>query len=158
MLITWKESGRTWEEIRNKWFEMTGDRTAVSTLPNRYARLKNHFTIVNDEHNPILLETKQEVEAKFEREKWEVIAGLMKTKGAGEYEGKEVERQYKKLLEFGEELRLLKEEEEAAVVDQLARRGRNGGGSGSGRPTRQKGKKVVRHEESEGEGEGEESD
>jgi hypothetical protein len=37
MLIEWKESGRTWEDIRKKWSEMTGDVTATSTLPNRYS-------------------------------------------------------------------------------------------------------------------------
>lgn len=37
MLIEWKESGRTWDDIRKKWKEMTGDLTATSTLPNRYS-------------------------------------------------------------------------------------------------------------------------
>ena len=37
MLIQLREAGRTWEDIRKKWTEMTADNTATSTLPNRYS-------------------------------------------------------------------------------------------------------------------------
>lgn len=39
-LITLRESGAEWKTIRLRWAEMTGENTATSTLPNRYARLK----------------------------------------------------------------------------------------------------------------------
>ena len=35
MLVRMKEAGRPWSEIRVKWYEMTGQDTAPSTLPNR---------------------------------------------------------------------------------------------------------------------------
>lgn len=34
-LVAMKEAGKSWSEIRTKWFEMTGQETAASTLPNR---------------------------------------------------------------------------------------------------------------------------
>ena len=37
MLIEMRESGRSWEDIRKKWTELTGNNTATSTLPNRYS-------------------------------------------------------------------------------------------------------------------------
>ncbi|KAL9041225.1 MAG: hypothetical protein Q9180_001421 [Flavoplaca navasiana] len=36
MLVRTKEAGRPWSEIRVKWYEMMGQDTAPSTLPNRY--------------------------------------------------------------------------------------------------------------------------
>jgi hypothetical protein len=39
-LISMRESGLDWNPIRAKWLELTGEKTATSTLPNRYARLK----------------------------------------------------------------------------------------------------------------------
>lgn len=39
-LITMREAGNEWKTIRTRWAEMTGEQTATSTLPNRYARLK----------------------------------------------------------------------------------------------------------------------
>lgn len=39
-LITMREGGFEWKAIRARWAELTGENTATSTLPNRYARLK----------------------------------------------------------------------------------------------------------------------
>lgn len=40
-LITLREAGSEWKVIRARWEELTGEQTATSTLPNRYARLKS---------------------------------------------------------------------------------------------------------------------
>jgi hypothetical protein len=37
MLIDMRDSGKSWDEIRKAWENMTGDKTAYSTLPNRYS-------------------------------------------------------------------------------------------------------------------------
>lgn len=39
-LITLRDAGSEWKVIRGRWLELTGEKTATSTLPNRYARLK----------------------------------------------------------------------------------------------------------------------
>lgn len=38
MLIRKRDEGSDWNPIRKEWKEMTGESTATSTLPNRYAR------------------------------------------------------------------------------------------------------------------------
>jgi hypothetical protein len=59
--------------------------TSVSTLPNRYTRLKSNFVIINEEDNARLFEAKQEVEARFEKTKWTEIARLVEDKGGDSY-------------------------------------------------------------------------
>lgn len=39
-LITLRDDGNDWQTIRQRWFDLTGESTGNSTLPNRYARLK----------------------------------------------------------------------------------------------------------------------
>ena len=45
LLVTMKDAGKPWDEIRKMWKEKTGQDTANSTLPNRYARVKVRFLI-----------------------------------------------------------------------------------------------------------------
>lgn len=40
MLVTMKGKGAEWGKIRELWKEMTGQDTAISTLPSRYTRVK----------------------------------------------------------------------------------------------------------------------
>lgn len=40
MLISWRDDKKEWMAIKNEWKRLTGEGTAQSTLPNRYARLK----------------------------------------------------------------------------------------------------------------------
>jgi hypothetical protein len=37
MLVDMRDSRKSWDDIRKAWEEMTGDKTAYSTLPNRYS-------------------------------------------------------------------------------------------------------------------------
>lgn len=40
MLVTMKGKGAEWGNIRESWKEMTGQDTAIGTLPSRYTRVK----------------------------------------------------------------------------------------------------------------------
>jgi len=40
MLISWRDEKKEWGVIKAEWKRLTGEGTAQSTLPNRYARLK----------------------------------------------------------------------------------------------------------------------
>lgn len=40
ILLDWRDEGKEWKDIRAEWKRLTGEAAAVSTLPNRYARLK----------------------------------------------------------------------------------------------------------------------
>lgn len=40
MLIAWRDEKKEWGAIKAEWKRLTGEATAQSTLPNRYARLK----------------------------------------------------------------------------------------------------------------------
>lgn len=40
MLIAWRDGKKDWAPIKAEWLRLTGETTAQSTLPNRYARLK----------------------------------------------------------------------------------------------------------------------
>ena len=51
-----------------------------------------------------MIEAKQEVEAGFEKEKWNLVAQAMKEKGTEEYRPDALARQYKKLMVFAQEL------------------------------------------------------
>ncbi|KAK5175427.1 uncharacterized protein LTR77_000566 [Saxophila tyrrhenica] len=109
MLIDMRDSGASWTDIRKAWEEKVGDATAYSTLPNRYSRLKSNFVVIRESDNPKLIEAKQEVEAEFEREKWGQIAERMVSKGAERYKGDALNRQYKKLMVFAQEMFKAKE-------------------------------------------------
>ncbi|KAG6997677.1 hypothetical protein G7Y79_00038g074360 [Physcia stellaris] len=43
MIVKLKEEGKSWNEIRMKWTEMTGQESKGSSLPNRYIRLIANF-------------------------------------------------------------------------------------------------------------------
>lgn len=43
MLVRMKDKGRSWAGIRKAWEKKTGQKTAASTLPNRYSRLKDNL-------------------------------------------------------------------------------------------------------------------
>ena len=70
-----------------------------------YSRLKSNFVVIKEEHCAILLEARQEVEASFEREKWNLISRAMEAKGADKYGANALRTQYKRLMEFGAELK-----------------------------------------------------
>ncbi|EME47105.1 hypothetical protein DOTSEDRAFT_124315 [Dothistroma septosporum NZE10] len=87
MLIKMRDEGSEWGPIRKEWKELTGESTATSTLPNRYARLKSNFTVVREEDNALLLSAKREVEESFEAQKWDLVARVVAEKGGDTYAG-----------------------------------------------------------------------
>lgn len=40
MLVSWRDEKKDWGPIKAEWKRLTGEATAQSTLPNRYARIK----------------------------------------------------------------------------------------------------------------------
>ncbi|KJX98975.1 hypothetical protein TI39_contig380g00019 [Zymoseptoria brevis] len=98
MLIEMREAGSDWNPIRAKWLELTGEKTATSTLPNRYSRLKSNFTILSPTDNGHLLSAKRRVESSFADQKWELIAKVVRELGGENYAGVVLKRQYKKLM------------------------------------------------------------
>ncbi|KAK3056908.1 hypothetical protein LTR09_001946 [Extremus antarcticus] len=104
MLIDMRDRGDAWPDIRAAWEKMVGDKTAHSTLPNRYSRLKSNFVVIKEEDNAKLIEAKQEIEADFEREMWSKIAERMVAKGADDYKADALHRQYKKLMLLADDL------------------------------------------------------
>lgn len=84
-LIEMRDAGSSWADIRAEWEKLTGEKTGLSTLPNRYSRLKINFTVINEEDNAKLFEAKVEVEALQEKEKWGLIADAVRDKGGDTY-------------------------------------------------------------------------
>ncbi|EME85677.1 uncharacterized protein MYCFIDRAFT_122067, partial [Pseudocercospora fijiensis CIRAD86] len=97
MLLELRDDGGDWKDIRPKWTELTGEGTAPSTLPNRYARIKSNLTVIEEGDNERLLQAKRQVEDTFDATKWELIANLVEEKGGQRYMGLVLKRQYKKL-------------------------------------------------------------
>ncbi|KAK3697296.1 hypothetical protein LTR37_017529 [Vermiconidia calcicola] len=104
MLIDKRNAGASWEEIRKEWAKMTGEQTAHSTLPNRYSRLQSNFVIIKEEDNPTLMQCKRDIEAQFDRERWQLVSKAMEDKGTESYKPDALKRQYQKLLLLGDEL------------------------------------------------------
>ncbi|CAK3977487.1 Hypothetical predicted protein [Lecanosticta acicola] len=100
-LLGMRDAGTDWKAIRAKWEELTGETTGVSTLPNRYARLKESFTVIREEDHARLLEAKREVEESFENQKWDLVARVVQEKGGDGYAGVVLQRGYKKMMTQG---------------------------------------------------------
>ncbi|KXT08971.1 hypothetical protein AC579_4030 [Pseudocercospora musae] len=98
LLLELRDDGGDWKDIRPKWTALTGEKTAPSTLPNRYARIKSNLTIIEEGDNERLLQAKRQVEDTFDATKWELIANIVEEKGGQRYLGLVLKRQYKKLM------------------------------------------------------------
>ena len=48
MLMDWRESGKSWSEIKTEYARFTGKPVGNSTLPNRYIRLKASLVELKD--------------------------------------------------------------------------------------------------------------
>ncbi|KAI9696772.1 MAG: hypothetical protein M1836_005134 [Candelina mexicana] len=97
MLISMKDNGKSWAEIRKAWKEMTGEDTGNSTLPNRYNRLKANLASFKEEDEPKLLTAKAEVEKANELEFWGKVGVAMEAAGADKYPIKALEKKFKEL-------------------------------------------------------------
>ncbi|PPJ55105.1 hypothetical protein CBER1_01519 [Cercospora berteroae] len=103
MLIEWRDQKKEWGPIKAEWKRLTGEATAVSTLPNRYTRLKTNFAVLNEEDKGILIQAKREIEDSFQAQKWSLVANVLHSKGGSDYTSCPVilQRQWKKLMLAG---------------------------------------------------------
>lgn len=100
MLLKWKDSGKTWPEIKRKWRELTGEFVKASSLPNRYQyvwsligtsftnrprRLKDNFCVLTQEDQRRMFVAKQKIEKDFEMNKWRMIAQSLADDGGEVY-------------------------------------------------------------------------
>ncbi|KAI9718612.1 MAG: hypothetical protein M1812_004063 [Candelaria pacifica] len=97
MLISMKDSGKSWAEIRKAWKAKTGEDTGNSTLPNRYNRLKTNMATFKEEDEPKLLAAKAEIEKANELEFWGKVGVAMEAAGADKYPIKALEKRFKEL-------------------------------------------------------------
>ncbi|KAK6432180.1 hypothetical protein LTR95_011651 [Oleoguttula sp. CCFEE 5521] len=98
MLFTKASASVPWPEIHATWKEMTGTEPAASTLPNRFKRLRENFSTINEEDRPFLLDAKEEVEREWQAMKWTKIAERVKEKGGEGYQADVLQRTWKKLM------------------------------------------------------------
>ncbi|KAL8643664.1 MAG: hypothetical protein Q9226_008204 [Calogaya cf. arnoldii] len=100
-LVSMKEAGKPWSEIRVKWFEMTGQDTASSTLPNRYKRLQTIMMELQDGEKETLLAAKEAVEANWKNALWGLVASKMEEMGGRKYPADFLFKEFKKLETAG---------------------------------------------------------
>ncbi|KAI5305769.1 hypothetical protein KEM56_003377 [Ascosphaera pollenicola] len=98
LMLTMKESGAGWPYIHNAWEKKSGRKIGRSTLRKRYAALQSDTTPFSEEDANRLVKFKQEVEAKFETEKWSRIADLIVSDGGGHYTGSMLRKKHKEML------------------------------------------------------------
>nr|OQO29813.1 hypothetical protein B0A51_03252 [Rachicladosporium sp. CCFEE 5018] len=98
MLFTKASASVPWPEIHAVWKEMTGTEPAASTLPNRFKRLRENFSTINEEDRPFLLDAKEEIEREWQAVKWAKIAERVKEKGGEGYQADVLQRTWKKLM------------------------------------------------------------
>ncbi|KAK6439743.1 hypothetical protein LTR95_004045 [Oleoguttula sp. CCFEE 5521] len=98
MLFTKASASVPWPEIHAAWKEMTGTEPAASTLPNRFKRLRENFSTINEEDRPFLLDAKEEIETEWQAGKWGKIAKRVKEKGGEGYQADVLQRTWKKLM------------------------------------------------------------
>ena len=85
MLVSKRDANAGWAGIKGAWEKLTGEKIGVSTLPNRYNRLKINFAVVKEEDLPRLLEAKKTVEDAFEKGKWDMIASTVEKLDGDDY-------------------------------------------------------------------------
>ncbi|KAL9134635.1 MAG: hypothetical protein Q9175_004175 [Cornicularia normoerica] len=101
MMVTMKEKGEGWAEIRAAWKEATGQDTASSTLPNRYNRIKVNMMRMKEGDDQHLLLAKKEIEDAYASGFWANVATNMERRGAGRYPGTFLQKIFKELEAAG---------------------------------------------------------
>ncbi|KAI9770905.1 MAG: hypothetical protein M1840_002609 [Geoglossum simile] len=111
LLLSMKEQGKTWPEIREA-FKNIGITTGASTLPNRYSRLVaklvewksgdvDTFLAVKSAIEAEFLEAKKAMEAKFDAEKWSKISAGMEERGTTRYTSAALQKKLKDITPKG---------------------------------------------------------
>ena len=65
--------------------KLTGEKLLQSSLMPRYSRLKANLTVMPKQDQDQLLSSKEIVETRIERERWNMIAEEMRKHGSGSY-------------------------------------------------------------------------
>ncbi|ODM14572.1 hypothetical protein SI65_10058 [Aspergillus cristatus] len=98
MIIRLKEvEGKTWAEIRKIMEDITGAKLGGSTVQVRYTRMKANFVVFDKEDEDRLLQSKKEIEERFESEKWQKIANSIEVKGGNKYPSAAIQKKFKEL-------------------------------------------------------------
>ncbi|KAI4260693.1 MAG: hypothetical protein L6R42_003934, partial [Xanthoria sp. 1 TBL-2021] len=103
-LVSMKESGYSWNEIREKWTELTGQVTASSTLPNRYKRLQVIMMELRDTEKDILVAAKEAVEANWKTMMWSTISIKMEAMGARKFPPEFLCKEFKRIEKKEDEI------------------------------------------------------
>ncbi|KAF6220496.1 hypothetical protein HO133_002929 [Letharia lupina] len=101
MMVTMKEKGEGWAEIRAAWKEATGQDTASSTLPNRYNRIKVNMMRMKEGDDQHLLLAKKEIEDAYNTGFWANVAANMERRGADKYPSAFLQKTFKELEAAG---------------------------------------------------------
>lgn len=103
-LVSMKVSGYSWNEIREKWTELTGQVTASSTLPNRYKRLQVIMMELRDTEKDILVAAKEAVEANWKTMMWSTISIKMEAMGARKFPPEFLCKEFKRIEKKEDEI------------------------------------------------------
>lgn len=103
-LVSMKESGYSWNEIREKWTELTGQVTASSTLPNRYKRLQVIMMELRNTEKDILVAAKEAVEANWKTMMWSAISTKMEAMGAWKFPPEFLCKEFKRIEKEEDEI------------------------------------------------------
>ncbi|KAJ9267191.1 hypothetical protein DTO195F2_424 [Paecilomyces variotii] len=115
LLLQMKDKeNKTWSEIREAWFGLTGVQVGGSTLSIRYARLKANFVTFTPNDCAKLFEAKKEVDDKLEQERWRMIAEGLETKTGKKFPVGAVQKKFKELVKKGNSAIVAKEEDDEA--------------------------------------------
>ncbi|ODM14569.1 hypothetical protein SI65_10055 [Aspergillus cristatus] len=97
LLIRMKEvDNKPWAEIKKALEEITGTELGAG-LHVRYSRMKANFVVFEKGDEQVLMQSKKEIEDKFEVEKWQKIADSIETKTGNKYPSSAVQKMYKEL-------------------------------------------------------------
>ncbi|CAO1600234.1 hypothetical protein XANCAGTX0491_003934 [Xanthoria calcicola] len=100
-LVSMKQAGHPWSAIRVKWYEMTGQDTASSTLPNRYKRLQSIMMELEEGDDEVLVAAKEAVEANMKNTLWMLVAAKMEEMGTRKYPTDFLHKEFKKMEAAG---------------------------------------------------------
>lgn len=84
-LLTNHQENKTWKEICIAVEKLTGEKTTASVLRPRQWRLKANIMVVSDEDQQRLLASKEIVDMRIEKERWNMIAEEMQKQGSEKY-------------------------------------------------------------------------